>query len=152
MSEIDVSIPRKMFWSSEVDGTEHCPECQSPLENDSQTYLLAVGSGRDVETFIAGNDAGYFCSRCPVVVLEHDEFEEFASMVIGESGHTPFRVLGIIDLDAVPESKQDLPLGDEDNPVPLVEFTNRSDRPKSARRRRGLRSRRRGRKGRRRRK
>ncbi len=39
-----------------------------------------------------------------------------------------FVVMGIVDLDAVPEEKRDLPLGEEDNPIPLVEFTNVSDK------------------------
>jgi hypothetical protein len=29
---------------------------------------------------------------------------------------------GIVDLEAVPEDKRHLPLGDEDNPMPLIEF------------------------------
>jgi hypothetical protein len=36
-------------------------------------------------------------------------------------------VMGIVDLDAVPEDKHDVPLGEEDNPIPLVEFTAVSD-------------------------
>jgi hypothetical protein len=120
---VDISIPRKMFWSNEAGGTEFCPECHSPLENDSQTYVLAAEKGRHVDTFIAGNDAGYFCTQCPVVVLDCQEFDEFAAMILGE-GHTRFNVLGIVDMDAVPESKQDLPLGDGDNPIPLVKFLN----------------------------
>ncbi|MCD6289568.1 MAG: hypothetical protein J7M34_03625 [Anaerolineae bacterium] len=36
-------------------------------------------------------------------------------------------IAGIVDLDAIPEEKRYLPLGDEDNPIPLVEFTNVSD-------------------------
>ncbi len=43
-----------------------------------------------------------------------------------------FAVLGIVNMDAVPENERDVPLGDDDNPIPLVEFTNfrpaRSDR------------------------
>jgi len=35
-----------------------------------------------------------------------------------------FALLGIVDLDAIPEDKRDLPLGDDDNPIPLVEFTS----------------------------
>ena len=34
-----------------------------------------------------------------------------------------FAVLGIVNLDAIPPGKQHLPLGGDDNPIPLVEFT-----------------------------
>ncbi len=33
-------------------------------------------------------------------------------------------VMGIIDLDAVPEDRKGLPFDDDTNPVPLVQFTN----------------------------
>jgi hypothetical protein len=32
--------------------------------------------------------------------------------------------MGIVDLEAVPEEKKDIPFDEEDNPLPLVEFTN----------------------------
>ena len=120
---IDISIPRKMFWSNETEGTAFCPECHSALENDNQTYVLAAGKGRHVDTFIAGNDAGYFCTQCPVVVLDRQEFDEVSEMIWGEK-NARFNVLGIVDLDAVPESKGHLPLGGEDNPIPLIKFFN----------------------------
>jgi hypothetical protein len=34
-----------------------------------------------------------------------------------------FAVMGVIDLDAVPPEKAHLPLGDDDNPIPLVHFS-----------------------------
>jgi hypothetical protein len=34
-----------------------------------------------------------------------------------------FLVLGIVDLDAIPASKRHLPIGDPDNPLPLVRFS-----------------------------
>ncbi len=46
-----------------------------------------------------------------------------------------FTVLGVIDLDAIPEEKRHLPLGDDDNPIPLVRFTNISKPGRPARRR-----------------
>ena len=33
-----------------------------------------------------------------------------------------FCVEGIVDLDAIPEHKRHLPIGDENNPMPLIEF------------------------------
>ena len=39
-----------------------------------------------------------------------------------------FTVAGIVDLDSIPEDKRNKPLGDDDNPIPLVSFTNYSNR------------------------
>ena len=35
-----------------------------------------------------------------------------------------FAVMGIVDLDAVPAEKRHLPLGEDDNPIHLIEFAN----------------------------
>jgi hypothetical protein len=35
---------------------------------------------------------------------------------------TDFTILGLANLDAVPPEKDDVPLGDEGNPIPLVRF------------------------------
>ena len=123
MRKFDASVPREMFWLTDVARTNTCPRCGSALENDSQTYMCVVRSGGEEEPFIAGNDLGYFCPRCPVVVLDHGAFAEHAALV-ASGGHILFAVLGLVDLDAVPEDKRHLMLGADDNPIPLVRFSN----------------------------
>lgn len=135
MKKFDASIPRKMFWSTDVGGTDFCPQCQGRLQNESHSYLLMIREGGEIQPFIAGNDSGYFCPHCPVVVLKYEEFAQLASMAMSEGYRGKFTVMGIVDLDAVPEEKLDVPLGDDDNPIPLVKFTNLSD-PVLGRRRR----------------
>lgn len=124
MKKFDASVPRKMFWSMKVGGKDFCPQCKSKLENESHTYLLCIRKPGDFQTFIVGNDDGYFCRNFPVVVLDYEAFAE--SAIVGCSGSKKFRftVPGIVDLDAVPEEKSDIPFGEDDNPVPLVKFTN----------------------------
>ena len=131
------SIPREMYWSSDLKDSKRCPKCNSLLEKEYKSYLLAVKTKKDVETFITGNDGGYFCSRCPVVVLDGDKFGEMVSCAHDVGGGLVFRhhekpslkftVLGIVDMDAVPEDKKSEPFGG-DNPIPLVEFTNLSSK------------------------
>jgi hypothetical protein len=36
-------------------------------------------------------------------------------------------VLGFVNMDAVPEDKRHLPLGEDDNPIPIVEFLREID-------------------------
>ncbi len=116
------SVPREMYWSTDVGGASTCPRCRSRLESEHHAYALATRRRGDTEVFIVVNDAGHFCPTCATVVLDNDAFSDLASLM-ARSRKYQFAVLGLVDLDAVPEEKQNIPLGDDDNPVPLVEFT-----------------------------
>jgi len=117
------SVRRKMFWSSEVGGTSTCPECDSPLEAEHHGYVMMVRESGDLRPFIVGNKDGHFCPACPTVVLDSEEFKRHVS-VVATTRRTEYLVLGLVDFEAIPEDKRDVPLGEDDNPVPLVEFTN----------------------------
>ena len=126
-----------MYWSSDLKNSKRCPVCNSILENEYKSYLLAIETKKNAEPFIVGNDAGSFCSNCPVVVLDADKFSEMVSGAQDVRGGLTFLrrgapklrffVLGIVDLDAVPEDKKSEPF-DDDNPIPIVEFTNLSSK------------------------
>jgi len=135
MKKFDASIPRKMFWSTDVGGTEFCPQCNSRLENESHSYLLLVREPGDFHPFIVGNDNGYFCENCPIVVLDYEAFAQ--SAIAGNPGSKSFEFIvpGIIDLDAIPPEKANVPLGEDDNPVPLMRFTNYRDTEPAKRKR-----------------
>lgn len=120
------SIPRKVHWADGVGGRLFCPECKGTLEREHHAYMIAVRKGGDIQPFIFGNDDGHFCSKCPVVVLDHSAFSRAAVLAMGSSEGVQFIAMGIVDLDAVPKDKRHLPFDDENNPVPLVEFTNLS--------------------------
>lgn len=85
---------------------------------------MAVRERGDVRPFVVGNDAGYFCGLCLVVVLDYDTFTGFALLGTGREDHAQFTVLGLVDSDAIPEEKSDIPLAEDENSIPLVEFTN----------------------------
>ena len=68
---------------------------------------------------------GLFCLKCPTVVLGPQVVEEMISDYVQyqTSKHVEslrYAVVGIMDLDAVPEEKKDIPLGDDGNPIPLI--------------------------------
>ena len=145
------SLPRRVYWSDAVGGCASCPECGGALEVESHVYVLGTRRYGDVDVHMAGNDAGHFCGRCPVVVLDRGEFERFVGIVTRGSDHVRYLVMGIVDLDAVPEDKRGTPFDDETNPIPLVKFTNLGQRkpparPKKTPKRRGKRKRRKRRK------
>jgi hypothetical protein len=124
MKQIDISIPRWMYWSHEVDSLHICPKCKSSLINEQQTYLLALKT-KEVESFLIGCDGGYFCPNCPVVVLDESNFASMIGFAAGGNRRSAeFIVMGVVNLDEIPEDKRSDPLGGDDNPIPLVEFLN----------------------------
>jgi len=127
MKKFAASVPRKMLWSTDVGGTDTCPECHGKLEQERHSYLMLTREGKDNQQFIVGNEHGYFCDQCPVVVLDYEAFAEKAMACNPSSSSFEFMVPGIIDFDAIPEDKADIPLGDDDNPIPLMRFTNYED-------------------------
>ena len=127
MSEkkFDASIPRKMYWSDDVPSVSLCPRCGAKLEKEYHSYVVVTKEGNDHEMIMYGGDEGSFCPNCDTVVLDYDMFV----MILSQCHHfSAFGVMGIVDLDAIPEDKQNLPLGGDDNPFSLVKFTNPSKR------------------------
>ena len=143
MKKFDASIPRKMFWSDSLVNKKKCPLCHSTLENEYHHYIIAVRTGKEITTLGVGNDYGAFCSECPVVVLDRKGFERNVGGIVKEnpdwkmSGDLRFVVLGIVNMDAVPEDQRHLPLGSDSNPIPLVEFLREIDTANKSKSRHG---------------
>ena len=116
------SLPRKMYWSDEIGGYASCPDCGAPLESEHHAYILATRRSGDMDFHMVGNSAGHFCGQCPLVVLDRDEFASFVALAVQATDGIAFIVMGIVDLDAIPEDKRDKPFDDGTNPVPLVQF------------------------------
>ena len=145
------SLPRRMYWSDEVGGCASCPECGGGLEREQHTYVAATRRHGGTDMHVIGNDDGHFCGRCPVVVLDRGAFEDLLAVATRGSDGVRYAVMGIVDIDAVPEDKRSLPFDDNTNPLPLVEFANLAGgpppaRPKKTHKRRAERKRRRKRK------
>lgn len=137
MKKFDVSVPRRMFWSDNLVNKKKCPLCHSALEKEHHSYAMVVRSGGETTPFISGNDSGAFCPECPVVVLDRKGFERAIEAMAerpdwGISGAVEYVVAGIVDMDAIPKDKEHLPLGGDDNPLPLVEFLSETDMAISA--------------------
>lgn len=95
---------------------ERCPLCGAVLEETRESFL--VQDRRGEKALISGD--ARFCSGCDVVVLDADGLRELARLGVPDSKH--LEVMGFVDLDAVPDDKSDAPLGEDDNPVPVVPF------------------------------
>jgi len=119
------SVPRRMYPSNVIPLKNRCPECGAKPEREYHSYVVGAGEGGEETRLLVGNNLGAFCPKCDVVVLDTEGFAGEVSLGIApESGPSNIVVLGIVDIDAIPEEKRDLPLGAEDNPIPLVKFTN----------------------------
>jgi hypothetical protein len=123
---IDFAIPRECVYRQFEGQPGLCPRCGGPLQSHTATYLVNTRSGRkSADSFFIGNDMGWFCARCPTVVINPDEVSEYLMHSLPHwNVGAEFVVLGIVDLDAIPEQKRNLPLGCDDNPIPLVAFTH----------------------------
>ena len=120
MNQFDASIPRRMYWNYDLKASNVCPECGTPLEKEHHSYVMLLKEAHEVIPFLVGNDGGRFCPKCPVVVLDPDVFSQSAA--VGAPQSDSLMVAGIVNMEAIPANKQPIPLGEEDNPIPLVEF------------------------------
>jgi hypothetical protein len=126
MKKFDPSIPRKQFWTDKIPNRHRCPYCRSKLEREYQHYMVAVEVDNERQAYVVGHDLGAFCLQCPIVVFDTKEIAGRIAevMELGKNESIAFAVLGIIDVDAIPEDKRDIPIGGDDNPIPLVNFVD----------------------------
>lgn len=126
MSSLNLKVPREAVYQSFKGHPGACPKCHGELLRSTQTYMVATRYGKELgDTFVIGGDFGWFCTQCPVVVIDADRVGEMMS--VGKPGWRvgpEFLVLGIVNLDAIPQNKRHLPLGASGNPMPLIQFSN----------------------------
>lgn len=117
-----------MYWSDSLKSSKICPKCGTVLNKEYQTYLVAVYIKKESDPYVAGNSGGYFCPNCPVVVLDKATFENAVRVLAGtrKVGSFEFAVLGLVDYDAFPDDKEDNEFGTENDPLPIIQFKERS--------------------------
>jgi hypothetical protein len=132
MKKFDASIPRKVFWSDRVPNRHRCPLCHARLEKEFHAYAYQVVKEDGTEAiYVVGGNLGAFCPQCPIVVLDMKEAVGMLAGTLGAREGKPVRfiVIGILDMDAIPPEKANVPVGGEDNPLPLVFFVDKIDPP-----------------------
>jgi len=133
--KIDITRPRECIYRSFKGDPGPCPRCGSALRKEYQTYLIATRRGRQLtDSFITGTDFGWLCPSCPTIVINPEDVSKLLGFGVSRwDVGTEFTVAGIVDLDAIPPDKRNRPLGEDDNPLPLVEFSNLGGGPSSKR-------------------
>jgi hypothetical protein len=121
----NTKIPRQAIYQSFKDSPGACPRCGADMIQEYQAYAVTTREGKKIaDSFIVSGDFGWFCNSCPTIVINKEEVGEMLSFQkSGWKAGSEFLVLGIVDLDAIPASKRHLPIGDPDNPLPLVRFS-----------------------------
>ena len=62
------------------------------------------------------------------MVLDSEVIEDLIS-IDAKGTSLKYAVMGMVDLDAVPEEKKDIPFGGDDNPIPLIKFERAASSP-----------------------
>jgi len=121
---LDLSVPRECFYRDFGRDPGACPRCGGELVQQYASYLIATrGRGKQADSFMIGSDAGWFCRTCPTLVVNGQKIGQMLSYGGGRwNVGREFTILGLVNLDAVPPEKRHLPLGEANNPIPLVEF------------------------------
>jgi hypothetical protein len=122
---INIKIPRQAIYRAFTDDPGSCPNCGETLVNEVQTYLVATRrNGKIADSFILDSNFGWFCTSCPIVVLNQDKIRRLLSTGISKwlNAGLEYLALGIVNLDAIPASKRHLPIGEAGNPIPLIKF------------------------------
>jgi uncharacterized protein YecA (UPF0149 family) len=97
--------------------------------------MVAIDEEGERDAVMMGHDGGLFCPECPTMVLDPKLVEEMISdhaqyQTDSHAESLEYALVGIVDLDAVPEEKRDIPLGDDDNPIPLIELEYVHSKPR----------------------
>jgi hypothetical protein len=75
--QIDITIPRECVYQQFEGKPDPCPRCGGSLQQSPQTYLIATRRGKKTtDSFIASNDMGWFCTRCPTAVMDLEELSD----------------------------------------------------------------------------
>ena len=125
-----------LFMSDDIANAASCPKCNANLEREYHSYMVAIDEEGEFTTLMMGHDGGFFCPNCPTVVLDSRTVGELIESHAQRDGYAEgkyvkYAVMGIADLDAIPEEKKNIPLGDDDNPIPLIKLELASNKPQN---------------------
>ena len=102
----DLTLPRMVFYRAvKPVPLAPCPRCGTALSPETGVYFVATRQGRrQGESFMVRGDFGFYCPACPTVVIDPEELGRYfdAGAHKWDMGDA-YGVLGLIDLDAIPE-------------------------------------------------
>lgn len=123
----ELYTPRNKYIQTK-DEISNCPDCDELLVAEKSTIMLYGKSDVDEGQFMSNLSGSHFCHNCPVVVFEQETIEKAISAGLRTNNLLKYGIVGLVDLEAVPEEKAHLELGIDENPIPLIRFLNDEDR------------------------
>ena len=82
---IDITIRRECVYQQFKGEPGPCPRCGGPLQQSRQSYLVATRRGEKItDSFMTGGDMGWFCTRCPTVVMNMEKLSEVLQYMASE--------------------------------------------------------------------
>ncbi len=115
---VDFSQPRECIFKRFEGDPGPCPRCGGPLHPHHAAYWVETRQGdRLTDSFVIGGKMGWFCARCPTVVIDPNEIVRMLryQMPSWEVGNE-FRVEGIVVWHEAPEGTAE----DEEEALPEV--------------------------------
>lgn len=122
IKKLDISKPRRRYYRDGF-SLDCCPECGAKLVGQMCTVILHVKSSDSEAQFATNHNGSFFCQSCPVVVFDKDMVQKAAiGSLPSDNNRVDFRIVGIINTDALPSDKQVADLGTDETPIPLIRF------------------------------
>jgi hypothetical protein len=121
----NLKIQREAIYKELTDGPGPCPKCGGTLEQAHVPFMVLTRTSSQLDdSFLISLD-GWFCTSCPVVVFNQAKLRQMMMVSkpdwkVGQE----FLVAGVMNLDAIPENKRDIPIGSPGMPNVLVKFRN----------------------------
>jgi len=134
---MDRKIERQAIYKTFTGNPGPCPRCGGVLEQANLPYMVVTRTGKRLDdSFLISGDFGWYCQSCPAVVLNQAQLYKMMSFSKpGWKVGQEFSVMGVMNLDAIPENKRHLPLGSPGMPNVLVKFRNLEGKKPASRKR-----------------
>jgi hypothetical protein len=122
----NIKIQREAVYKDFAATPGPCPKCSGALEQANLPYMVVTRTGNRMgDSFLISGNFGWYCQSCPVVVLNQAQLSQMMGFSKpGWKVGQEFSVMGVINLDAIPENKRHLPLSSPEMPNVLVKFSN----------------------------
>jgi len=100
------------------------------MQREYTSLVVVAEFKKQLESFVCGSDAVYFCVDCDTVTIESETIENLIRTSLNRRKFD-YTVEGVLDLTSIPPDKRNMELGTDENPVPLVPFRNKLPRRKA---------------------
>jgi len=122
---IDKSIERTLYYRETTAPPRNCPQCGQALVQAYGPYQIATRQGQQLtDMLMISGDFGYLCAGCPTAVVHVPTLAEMLYDMPPKPGWRigpEFAVIGLLNLDAIPDDQKHVPLDKLDD-YPLVLF------------------------------